>query len=48
MVAPMTPQANRLLSYLNEQHKDTFFENLIPLLEEFAISITGSRLPLRF
>lgn len=42
MVASMTAQGSRLYAFLQNPRSDTFFANLVPLLDEFTVSITGS------
>jgi hypothetical protein len=41
MVAAMTPQGSRLLSHLENTASPTFATDLIPLLDDFILSITG-------
>ena len=41
MVAAMTPQGTRLLSHLENTASPTFLTDLIPLLDDFTLSITG-------
>ena len=41
MVTAMTPQGNRLLSHLQHPDSETFLVDLVPLLDEFTVSITG-------
>lgn len=45
MVTAMTPQGTQLLSHLQKQHSDQFFDDLVPLLEDFTASITGDSPP---
>ena len=40
MVTAMTPQGTALLSHLQKQHSDQFFDELIPLLDDFTDSTT--------
>jgi hypothetical protein len=42
MATAMTPQGNRLFEYLQNPGSDSFFADLVPLLEEFTASVTGT------
>jgi hypothetical protein len=41
MVAPMFEQGARLLAFLQAPRSDTFFADLVPLLETFCAASTG-------
>ena len=41
MVAAMTPQGNALLNHLKNPQSETFFSDLVPLLDQFTLSVTG-------
>ena len=44
MVAAMTPQGNRLMAHLQDTESPNFLPDLIPLLDQFTASITGTSL----
>jgi len=41
MVAAMTPQGNHLMAHLQNRDSETFYTDLVPLLDQFTASITG-------
>jgi len=44
MAVPMFEQGARLLAFLQAPHTDTFFADLVPLLDSFCAAATGPSL----
>jgi len=42
MVTAMTPQGTTLLAHLQKEHSNQFFDELIPLLDDFTDSSSGN------